>query len=66
MVTYDYTNVLIADIFLGVSALLVWIIWLRKDWISLGIILFYVSMIPLWHYYHYVVSLVVKQWSPIP
>ena len=49
--TTDYTNVLIADISFAVLVLIVWSIWLRKDWISLSIILFYISMIPIWHYY---------------
>ena len=50
--TTDYTNVLIADISFAVLGLIVWFIWLRKDWIALSIILFYISMIPIWHYYH--------------
>ena len=49
--TTDYTNVLIADISFAVLVLIVWFIWLRKDWIALSIILFYISMIPIWHYY---------------
>ena len=48
----DNTNVLIADIILATLFLTVWFIWLRKDWITLGFILFYISMIPIWHYYH--------------
>ena len=48
----DYSKVLIADITFAVLVLLVWFIWLRKDWIALGIILFYISMIPIWHYYN--------------
>ena len=48
----DYSNVLIADITFAVLILIVWFIWLRKDWITLGIILFYISMIPTWHYFN--------------
>ena len=48
----DNTNVLIADITLALLFIIVWFIWLRKDWISLGMILFYISMIPIWPYYH--------------
>ena len=48
----DYTNVLIADISFAVLILIVWFIWLRKDYISLSFILFYISMIPIWHYYN--------------
>ena len=47
----DYTNVLIADIVFASLVLVAWLIWLRKDWIALGFILFYMSMIPIWHYY---------------
>ena len=50
--TVDYTNVLIADITFVAVFLIVWFTWLRKDWIALGMILFYISMIPIWHYYH--------------
>ena len=49
--TTDYTNVLIADISFAVLVLIAWFIWLRKDWISLVFIVFYISMIPIWHYY---------------
>ena len=49
--TVDYTNVLIADIVFAILVVLFWFIWLRRDWISLGFILFYISMIPIWHYY---------------
>ena len=52
MITYDYTNVLIADITFATLIVIAWFIWLRKDWIALSIILFYISMIPIWHYYH--------------
>ena len=48
----DNTNVLIADITFATLFLIVWFIWLKKDWITLGMILFYISMIPIWHYYH--------------
>lgn len=48
----DYSNVLIADITFAVLILIVWFIWLRKDWITLGIIVFYISMIPIWHYFN--------------
>ena len=48
----DNSNVLIADISFATLILIVWIIWLRKDWIVLGMILFYISMIPIWHYYN--------------
>ena len=48
----DNSKVLIADITFATLILIVWIIWLRKDWIVLGIILFYISMIPIWHYYN--------------
>ena len=48
----DNSNVLIADITFATLILIVWIIWLRKDWIVLGMILFYISMIPIWHYYN--------------
>ena len=48
----DNSKVLIADITLAVLVLLVWLIWLRKDWIALGMILFYISMIPIWHYFN--------------
>ena len=51
MVTYDYTNVLIADIILASLVVIWWLIWNRHDYITLGIILFYISMIPIWHYY---------------
>ena len=47
----DNTNVLIADITLALLFIIVWFIWLKKDWITLGMILFYISMIPIWHYY---------------
>ncbi len=47
----DYTNVLIADIVFASLVLIAWLIWLRKDWIALGFIVFYISMIPIWHYY---------------
>jgi hypothetical protein len=47
----DYTNVLIADIVFASLVLVAWLIWLRKDWIALGFIVFYISMIPIWHYY---------------
>ena len=50
--TTDYTNVLIADISFAVLILIVWFIWLRKDYISLSFILFYISMIPIWHYFN--------------
>ena len=49
--TTDYTNVLIADVSFATIVLIAWFIWLRKDWISLGFIVFYISMIPIWHYY---------------
>ena len=48
----DNTNVLIADITFAVLVLLAWFIWLRKDWIALGFILFYISMLPIWHYFN--------------
>ena len=48
----DNTNVLIADITFATLVLIVWLIWLRKDWIALGMILFYISMIPVWHYFN--------------
>ena len=48
----DNSNVLIADISFATLILIVWIIWLRKDWIVLVMILFYISMIPIWHYYN--------------
>ena len=48
----DNTNVLIADITFAVLILIVWFIWLRKDWIALSFILFYISMIPIWHYFN--------------
>ena len=48
----DYTNVLIADITFASLVLIAWLIWFKKDWISLGFILFYISMIPIWHYFH--------------
>ena len=48
----DNTNVLIADITFATLILIAWFIWMRKDWISFSFILFYISMIPLWHYYH--------------
>ncbi len=48
----DNSKVLIADITFAVLVLLVWLIWLRKDWIALGMILFYISMIPIWHYFN--------------
>ena len=48
----DNSNVLIADISFATLILIVWIIWLRKDWIVLGMILFYISMIPIWHYFN--------------
>ena len=47
----DNTNVLIADITFVTLVLIVWLIWLKKDYIALGMILLYVSMIPIWHYY---------------
>ena len=46
----DNTNVFIADITFAALILIVWLIWLRNDYISLGMILVYVSMIPIWHY----------------
>ena len=52
MITYDYTNVLIADISFATLIVIAWFIWLRKDWIALGFILFYISMIPIWHYFN--------------
>ena len=51
--TVDYTNVLIADCIFATLVLIAWFIWLRRDWISLGFILFYISMIPIWHYYNW-------------
>ena len=48
----DNSNVLIADITFAVLILIVWFIWLRKDWIALSFILFYISMIPIWHYFN--------------
>ena len=48
----DNSNVLIADIVFATSILLIWFIWMRKDWIAFSFISFYISMIPLWHYYH--------------
>ena len=47
----DNTNVLIADLTFATLILIVWLIWLKNDYISLGMILVYVSMIPIWHYY---------------
>ena len=52
VLTTDYTNVLIADISFAVLVLIAWFIWLRKDWITLGFVLFYISMIPIWHYFN--------------
>ena len=49
--TTDYTNLLIADVSFATIVLIAWFIWLRKDWISLGFIVFYISMIPIRHYY---------------
>ena len=48
----DNTNVFMADITFAALILIVWLIWLRKDWIALGMILFYISMIPVWHYFN--------------
>ena len=50
--TTDYTNVLIADVSFATIVLIAWFIWLRKDLISLGFIVFYISMIPIWHYFN--------------
>ena len=49
--TVDYTNVLIADCIFATLFLIIWFIWLRRDWIALGFILVYISMIPIWHYF---------------
>ena len=48
----DNTNVLIADITFATLVLIAWLIWLRKDWISFGFILIYISAIPIWHYFN--------------
>ena len=47
----DNTNVFMADITFATLILIVWLIWLKKDYIALGMILFYISMIPIWHYF---------------
>ena len=48
----DNTNVLIADIVFATFILLIWFIWMRKDWIAFSFISFYISMIPIWHYFN--------------
>ena len=48
----DNTSVLIADLTFAIIILIVWLIWLKNDYISLGMILVYVSMIPIWHYFN--------------
>ena len=46
------TNVLIADLSIVTILLILWLIFGKKDYIALGMILVYASMIPIWHYYH--------------
>jgi hypothetical protein len=48
----DNSNVLIADIAFSIFFIIAWFLWFRKDWIAFSFILFYISMIPIWHYYH--------------
>ena len=48
----DNTNVLIAYLTFAILILIVWLIWVKNDYISLGMILAYVSMIPIWNYFN--------------
>ena len=48
----NHHAVLTADISIVVTLLILWLIFGKKDYIALGMIMVYVSMIPVWHYFH--------------
>ena len=48
----NHHAVLTADISVVVILLMLWLIFGKKDYIALGMILVYVSMFPIWHYFH--------------